>query len=238
MTFGNFTGANTILGAIGTGGLEQSFAVPTRCVTCDAEVRTRGTYCPPCAERESKSLRELYLERASATLPEPYPKATVHPALRAVAADWKRAHGNLVLLGASGTGKTTAMILLAWRILHLAQTRDIGVDDVRWAAGIRFMTAAELGKARIEHALGKSPPPLVRTAERATLLLLDNLGAEKRDDTDIAEVLNERYAACGKLPTVVSTELTRAKLEQRYGVATTRRMMTGRVVDLHSEGAP
>jgi DNA replication protein DnaC len=82
-------------------------------------------------------------------------------------------------------------------------------------------------RARKIHPLGEEEPEEVTRAMRASLLVLDDLGAEPLD-TVIFEVLDQRYSR--GLPTIVTSGLTPSAIRERYGDAAWRRLSERGVV--------
>lgn len=197
---------------------------------CGIEVPSRGILCAQCGERERAEYRAMCLAPARRTLPT-WPHARFgHPQFRAaaelvsVARDWR--FGDLVgltLLGPTGIGKSTLAVALCIEKLERATTPT----QVQLASGIRYVLASDLDKARLEHALGRDEPPLVRMAIRAKLLVLDDLGKEKTKGEVITHVLEKRYNL--GLPNLITSELTLRQLGDRYGMSD-RRRIAGRVL--------
>lgn len=151
------------------------------------------------------------------------------PKLRSAVTQWKRERGSLVLLGPSGAGKTIAMVALARRLLD----ETVRSGGRRWAFARRmlFTTGAALSRARIEHGLGIGEAPLVARAIGCSLLLLDELGYLD-SGTVVAEIICARDY--DNRPAIVTSGLTRDQLDEKYGLATVRKLCErGRVVDLH-----
>ena len=133
---------------------------------------------------------------------------------------WGPSKGNLVLLGDTGAGKTSAAAWVAKRLaVALARRSDGGLDD---ALRFRWVTARALGVARREAKLGASVELLER-AKRAKLLVLDDVGqGDSRDD--LFDVLDHRYTMSA--PTIVTSGLRMRELEDRFGPEVRRRIMT------------
>lgn len=149
----------------------------------------------------------------------------------AAARGWRAAAGNLVLLGATGIGKTSTMVALGYQILDYARDYDLPDDALRVAAGLRFVNAIDLGYARRNWPLGQGDPPMLLEAREATVLLLDELGREPAWDSTMFELFDYRYRK-GR-PTVCTSRLSENEMEspERYGVDGARRILeTGKVV--------
>ena len=120
------------------------------------------------------------------------------------------------LIGDGGTGKTS----LAVAMLMHAERR-----------GRRFIAARMLGRARALYGLGKGEPPLVDLAVRASILVLDDLGAEQAwEQSAIPDVIASRYDAM--LPTWITTGLSLAELDSRYGQGLFRRTCDPKLADV------
>jgi hypothetical protein len=117
----------------------------------------------------------------------------------------------VVLVGHSGAGKTS---------LAVAMMRVWVETNARAAA---FFHAILLGAASIRHPAGHGEPELVAQAKRVPLAVLDDLGSERDTTTnDIPEIVLVRHAQ--RLPTFVTTGLSRAQLSTRYGAGIARRL--------------
>jgi hypothetical protein len=229
-----------LLAGIGTGGTEPARSVH-RC-RCGGDVRDRLDLCPKCAGDESEELRAMVLAKARRSLPamphahlgNPRLGDFVHADILAAARAWRtRERENLVLLGDTGCGKTTAAVAVARRLLDLAKKPE----EVRVAAGTRFASALDLHRARTEHARKgfsaereDDDPPAIARAKSCELLVLDEVGFEPDPRPGelgvVLDVMQARYngRAGQRLPTIITSGLTEAGLAKRYGEATKRRM--------------
>jgi len=197
----------------------------------------RRTFGPPVEESAAATTdpvatRSPRLRRASASLERSIPPALGWCSLDAPELP-ERVYGpaigmaksachedRLCLLGASRAGKTSLAVamLRAW------------VEKYERPA--MFVAAHRLGTARIQHPAGHGEAPLVDTAMRAPLVLLDDLGSERDGATNpIADVIFERHAQ--DLPTWTTTGLTREALIARYGAGVVARLFErARVIHL------
>lgn len=159
-------------------------------------------------------------------VPERLPDMIGSPKLRAAVEAWTPDEGNLVLLGPTKPGKTAAAALALWSaLLHGVRVGGAVWDRVRWS---RWQRATDLGAALKQHPLGKGEAPELGKCERASLLVLDDIGWET-DSDPIADVLNRRYEA-GRVTIITSglpmTASAGAKsLTTQYGDAVCRRMV-------------
>lgn len=109
--------------------------------------------------------------------------------------------GGLILVGPTGTGKTTALVHLA----HLLLAKDEA------ATSMLFVIASDLVEDQA----------LVERAKRVKYLLLDDTGKESDPKNRLFSVLDHRHT---RSPTFVSTGLSLSDLEQHYDGATVRRL--------------
>jgi DNA replication protein DnaC len=137
------------------------------------------------------------------------------------ARNWNWSDGNVMLMGQTGIGKTTAAAMLFRRLLGEA----VRLGGIAWqdAESMYWFKAYDLATARKEHQLGRGEAPEVVQACSARLLVIDDLGWENGDVTVITEVLGERHDRC--YPTVFTTGRTGDQLGQMYGAAAARRML-------------
>lgn len=205
-------------------------SVPPLC-DCGAPVRRHRELCADCLLRQRRADRSLLLAHARASLPTmPWARCgggwepTADPQILDAVAHWTREKGNLVLLGRTGCGKTTAVVARIRGMLDRAE-RELDAQAFRWAAGIRFAVAADLALSRKRWSLGNGEAPEVEDAMRATLLVLDELGFEPQWDTAIPEVVDLRYRR--GLLTIATSGCTSEKLSARYGEATVRKLVAG-----------
>jgi hypothetical protein len=176
---------------------------------------------PTDAARRFEALREVL-----ATLPAGGAKASrselesrIHPrALRAVSG-WRWGGGNLVLLGATGTGKTSAAVHLVRR-LCLEAAVD-GGEAFERARLIRWQSCRALSGVAAETKLGTGTPEVVTRCQYARLLILNDLGAGDERAT-LERIIDERYER--GWPTVTTTGLGRVELEHAFGDAFSRRL--------------
>lgn len=149
-----------------------------------------------------------------------------------------RAYGGTTTLlrGLSGTGKTSLAIAKLREVMSEAK-HAIALE--RWwiykrGFRARFVTAFDLARAYQEHGLGEGSPALVSGALQASVLVLDELGMEldiyKSSAAVIREVLHTRHT--DNRPTILTSYLTRAQIDQHYGAGITRRLEEGLVVNL------
>jgi DNA replication protein DnaC len=124
---------------------------------------------------------------------------------------------NIVLMSKStGDGKTTAAcyLLIEWAALR---------DQVG-----SFTTALELAEARRQAKFGTGEADSIVRANRAPLLLIDEIGAEQTRDLGLDEVIRHRYDA--KLATIFTSGFDREALANKFGSAIERRIFEGALV--------
>lgn len=146
-------------------------------------------------------------------------RRAIKPQLLAAMNQWTPAN-NLLLMGPTGDGKSVGAAHLV--IILVARWLD-NDGNCYLPKRVCWAPATALEMARRAHPLGQGDAPLVKEAMAADLLVLDDLGQEtERGDTAIWDVVDSRYTA--ELPTVTTTGLTRAQLEDRYRAQFIRRL--------------
>src|SRR5690606_9469681 len=122
-----------------------------------------------------------------------------------------------------GAGKTTwcALVVLAYAAWSTSEDSDPLSDDGNRLAQFAWTTGHALVRARREHGLGDGDAPLIAQAMRASVLVVDELGAEPASEVPF-EVVDWRYAS--GLPTLITSGLTSTGFRERYGDALWRRL--------------
>lgn len=192
------------------------------------QVMERRWAQPEAFEREQRQCRAARAADVRRRLPPVLQRTPVpeleqrisHDLLRRLARGWDWSHGNVLALGPTGIGKTTACAVLV-RLLLAAWVRDGGEGGAR-AAGASWWRADDLEQARREHPLGRGDAPELIDAAAAELLVLDDAGQD-RDVQAVSQVLTARGDR--GLPTIVTSGRTRAELTEHYGAAIVRRMV-------------
>jgi DNA replication protein DnaC len=210
---------------------------PPRCGRCDREVRRIGHLCPGCEHLDRRSLREAALRTARESIPPAFRNLDAQEVRRRTTVDQESlelaltstARSRVVLVGASGFGKTTLACLM------LRQVIEVGVDGAR--AGFErarralFVDAPGLCRAVRDHPLGAGDAPMLERALRASVLVLDDVGQElelRMPCNPVVEVIRERHAQ--ERATWVTTFLSPAGMEKGYGSGTARRVLDGAAV--------
>lgn len=228
---------------------EQGIAIPeTRpkppCMGgCGTKVDVAGALCTSCSAAERAHRRAAILRDAYGSLPslewcrfgnqkaESILRAVQD--LRSIMVGWNRTRGSLLLTGPTGVGKSVSMVCLAHMHLDAARDHD-GLEEraekrLRAVAGIRYVNAADLARARRNHPLGQGDPPSLVEAYDCSLLLLDELGREPDGDMTIFEVVDARARA--GLSTIAATNLSEPQIKRKYLESGARRLKEfGRVV--------
>ena len=234
--------ARELLSVIGNGPASQRYLRDASAVhhcRCGVVVDERDGICEACIKVEFDDMRARVLGKARATLPGmPWahlgnPSIPVVENILAATRQWSASEGlNLVLLGTTGVGKTTAAVAKARHLLDVAKTPE----QLRIAAGIRFMPVPDLHRVRTEHrrkGFGgerrNDDPPMVAKAKTTSLLVMDELGFEPVEVAGeigvVIDVMQSRYnAKPAPLPTIITSGMTQKELAMRYGEATKRRM--------------
>jgi DNA replication protein DnaC len=160
-----------------------------------------STYSDPLGVSEAD--RIAWEARWERRIPKRYRHARVEQLegdLKQTAGEWD-GDRNVLLLGNVGAGKTHAAVAMA-RTVH-----DNG-REVMFRASVNLL----------DELRPDGPPEAFKRATRVPLLLLDDLGAERRTDWTadrIAAVLVQRYDEC--LPTIVTSNLIPDALEATVG---------------------
>lgn len=220
------------------------------CYECGAPTKVWRELCPACKVLRRRDDRALRLTAARSSLPDGMQDIRIEnlvtrvvPELFEAAMNWKMADGNLLLIGPTGSGKTTLSVAMMNRILDVAQNTQLRGEEyealMEFAEEMRFFSAAELASARRNWPLGEGDPPVIEEAKRASLLVLDELGYETQtQDTAIPEIVDYRYSARGKL-TIATSGRPVEELNRRYGEATPRKLLSGgRAVSLFPAPSP
>jgi len=190
-------------------GLEQTMRSP--CWDCDRAKREQATLAT-LVEIRAKTIPAKY---AWSRLDAPELPGRVST-VRGVKVDSSRilGAGNVVLVGPSGTGKTS---------LAVACLRE------RLTRGGEYFSAVALGQASLRHKAGAGEAPLVERACRVPLALIDDVGSEAPTAASaLPEVIFRRHEA--DLATWITTGLKRLELVSRYGEGIARRIVEGAVV--------
>jgi DNA replication protein DnaC len=125
-------------------------------------------------------------------------------------------------LGVPGAGKTS-MLAAMFRM------KARGFTSTRALRGFRWTSSHKLAKARAGQPLGEGEAPLVESCLEASLLVLDELGAEDpRYASAVGEVLYERHEQA--LPTWVTTGVGPKEISARYGGGISRRVFENAAV--------
>lgn len=236
------------------------------CVDCKApgwhsrnepalRIEPNGPRCPGCLERRrverQAQERAGDIAEALATIPLRYRASRLDaPELRqrvlvperiaeARAAVSFRQAKVVLLLGATGRGKTTlGTAIFCWH-LERAMAPDATTEEKDWARRALWVSAQRLSVARRETKLGCTVD-LVKRAREASILLIDDLGREApADQADVAAVLEEREAE--ERPTIVTFgELLNDRggkvdtggkdMRSRYGAQMERRLTERKIV--------
>lgn len=216
-----------------------------KCMGCGCDIPETLVGCEPCSrswiekaetQRAEEALRQRRArfdegrDRALRTIPEKYADATFDSietlkariATRAaILAARDLVDEPLVLLvGGAGAGKTTLGCAMLRKIIDA--TTFEGGGKQWWSFGVKFAGAFFLAKARLEHALGHDEAPLVKEALKASVLLIDDLGIEKKRETVVAEVIYEREQL--RKPMIITTSISPETAAMLYGDGVARRL--------------
>lgn len=140
---------------------------------------------------------------------------------------WEPRAGNMLLLGETGLGKSTAAAFVFRRMLGRGVSR--GGEAWQFARRMHWFHAVELMDARVEHPRGKGMPPEIESACAASLLVIDDVGQDRFPDA-VAEVVSARYD--DGLPTILTSNLGFPEgLVGHYGQAIARKMIEAGGID-------
>ncbi len=198
-----------------------------------------------------RSVRDAFREgpAALATVPDLLP--LMDPRLRDFAESYRGDRGCL-LLGPTKAGKTSCLVhavkrLIVSRSNAAARDRAASDDDddddddlLELPPSIMWVRALDLGTSVQRYGLGQGAPILLLRAQRARLLVIDDLGWEGPRGMDpVVEVIASRYDTGRQ--TALTSGLTWDALVARYSEAAIRRPLEaggarGKLIDLHPTG--
>jgi len=146
----------------------------------------------------------------------------IDPRLLRAVIGWHWGSGNLVLMGATGSGKTSAAAHLVRRLC--SEGAREGRKPFELASLIRWQSCRDLAEVGRETKFGSGTPEEIRRCQYARLLVLNDLAppAHKDDQATLERVLDARYER--GWPTITTTGLNAAQLEQAFGDALSRRI--------------
>lgn len=228
----------------GARGLER-----LRLCGCGAEVwcgLQAEPVCEVCLPTRRRETRLMLMAPAFASIPEGFAWARLdaptlaqrvaRPEFIAALTDALDLSGlRALFVGRPGSGKTSLAVayLRSW-LLTLAD-REATPAELREARAARFVATYDLAAATRETKLGGTPA-LVAEALGASVLVLDELGAEPADGYAVVyRILHERHAR--NLTTLATTGQTMADLTKCYGTGIGRRL-TERVLTFDLGGTP
>lgn len=170
--------------------------------------------------------RHMKLRPVLEQLPAGMHRATRHelegriePRLLRAVLGWHWGSGNLVLMGATGCGKTSAAAHLIRRLC--SEGAREGRRPFELASMIRWQSCRDLSEVGRETRLGSGTPEAIQRCQYARLLVLNDLGAGD-DRTTLERVLDARYER--GWPTITTTGLGREQLDTAFGDALARRI--------------
>jgi len=181
------------------------------------------------AEQSDRVARIEWADDLIQHLPEwtrPLPEASLLDGspekFRVQAEHWCPSTGNLLLLGETGSYKTSAAAALVKRLVRLGIKR--GGVDWRRVRTVAWYWAPTLEQARHDHPIGKDEAPKIVDASAASLLVIDDFGlGSSGKSTAIRDVLNARYQS--GLPTVATSGCELEQLTAHYSSMAVRRLL-------------
>jgi hypothetical protein len=149
-------------------------------------------------------------------------EARIEPRLLRAVLGWNWGSGNLVLMGATGCGKTSAAAHLVRRLC--SEGAKEGRKPFELAGMIRWQSCRDLAEIGRETRLGSGTPEAIQRCQYARLLVLNDLAApsHKEDQATLERVLDARYER--GWPTITTTGLNAAQLKAAFGDALNRRI--------------
>lgn len=158
---------------------------------------------------------------------------------------WLPTDGNILLLGATGLGKTMATLAVGHRLIDTARAANPiprsddpaeqerarrEAEQVAYGVGARFVTADALADEGYQHPFGRGAAPLYDDAVKARLLVIDEVG-RCRVDT-IRKLLFDRYLA-DSAPVIMTGSVPLSEFKAWIGMDGFRRIEErGHVIDL------
>lgn len=195
------------------------------CIRCDVVgVRRTGLECSTCVASRTRREREEGLRRAWATVPTSLAWATFgSPQLAAWVPDAdaieaaKAAIGAplVTLVGDMRAGKTTLAACMLREHVRRGAKATATSADVWHARRARFVRGYDLLRERDNTRLGEDHMPILDVCERASVLVLDELGQGKDPHGVLYALLHDRHARARQ--TIVTTWMTREQCAERYG---------------------
>lgn len=220
--------AASMLGIFGDG--------PFKCTVCGElmEDMPGPGVCDPCHEKMARRERAERLRPAFESIPERWRWATFRKDSLDIMLDrivpvkdnpellgrcieiaekvstWNQAY--VLIDGPSGYGKTSLACAILRYVMDL---------DVPPSAGCRFVFAPAIAKAFRESRFG-DVPEVISVCDRASVLVIDDLGADARYRDILREVIQNREIV-GR-PTIVTTGLRQKAIADAYGDGISRRL--------------
>lgn len=141
------------------------------------------------------------------------------PELTTACEKWSWGDGNMLFIGPSSVGKTSAVAFLVHRLIRKGCV-EAGLAWER-AQGIVFAESRSLCARVREHGMGHGESEYLHEAKWATLLVLDDLAVDA-DAGIITDLMNHRYQH--ERRTVTTTGLSLLQLSNTFGQALVRRL--------------
>lgn len=138
----------------------------------------------------------------------------------------------LIILGPTGSGKTTALIARLFSLREHARRRVLA-GEANPLPRFMWTSEAALKAAKQSHPLGRGESPVIRRSCTRAHLFVDEVGPAPDIELLHATIFDHRYNH--GLPTTITSGLTLEQLRAQYGIAMVRRLAQhATVVDLHT----
>lgn len=135
--------------------------------------------------------------------------------------------GPVLFVGPKQSGKSTLAAAVYHEIADVASRSEPGSARNIRGLGLQWASALSLCSARKQYPLGSGEAPDVAIALSATVLVLDDLGAEA-DPTACTDVIFARFET--NKPMIISTGLDSVQLETKYGKGVAARICNAAII--------
>ncbi len=156
-----------------------------------------------------------------------YVRSKVPGALLVACDDWSPEKGGLMLCGKAESGKTMAMLAIAWRLHHrgnpIPQRYELVEPPGIIKTPVVWTQAVQLAHERTSWTFGSERPEFELLCERAKVLVIDDLFFANHRTDVILEVVSSRMNH--GLPTLTTCGFTEDEIRTRLGDSGVRRLV-------------